>query len=53
VLSDNKVAQTLKLMTRPADTRLTPEVVRELCLRSNRPDIPIYKEAKAEYANLQ
>ncbi|HLY63978.1 MAG TPA: tetratricopeptide repeat protein, partial [Chloroflexota bacterium] len=35
VLSDNKVAQTLKLMTRPADTRLTPEVVRELCLRSN------------------
>ena len=34
-LSDNKVAQTLKLMTRPADTKLTPEVVREVCLRSN------------------
>ena len=35
VLSDNKVTQTLKLMTRPADTKLTPEVVRELCLRTN------------------
>ena len=35
VLSDNKVTQTFKLMTRPVDTKLTPEVVRELCLRSN------------------
>jgi len=35
VLSDNKVTQTLRLMTRPADTKLTPEVVREVCLRSN------------------
>jgi len=34
VLSDNKVAATLKLMTRPADTRLTPEVARELCQRA-------------------
>jgi len=34
VLSDNKVAQTLKLMTRPSDTRLTPEVARELCQRA-------------------
>jgi tetratricopeptide (TPR) repeat protein/predicted Ser/Thr protein kinase len=34
VLSDNKVAATLKLMTRPADTRLTPEVARELCERT-------------------
>jgi serine/threonine protein kinase/Tfp pilus assembly protein PilF len=33
VLSDNKVATTLKLMTRPADTRLTPDVARELCQR--------------------
>jgi eukaryotic-like serine/threonine-protein kinase len=33
VLSDNKVAATLKLMTRSADTKLTPEVARELCLR--------------------
>ena len=34
VLSDNKVAATLKLMTRPDDTRLTPEVARELCQRA-------------------
>ena len=34
VLSENKVAATLKLMTRPADTKLTPDVARELCLRA-------------------
>jgi eukaryotic-like serine/threonine-protein kinase len=34
VLSDNKVAATLKLMTRPSDTKLTPDVSRELCLRA-------------------
>ncbi len=34
VLSDNKVAATLKLMARPADSPLTPEVVRELCQRA-------------------
>jgi serine/threonine protein kinase/tetratricopeptide (TPR) repeat protein len=34
VLSDNKVAATLKLMTRPADARLTTDVVRELCQRA-------------------
>jgi eukaryotic-like serine/threonine-protein kinase len=34
VLSDNKIAQTLKLMTRPVDTKLTPEVARELCQRA-------------------
>src|ERR1700728_2149728 len=34
VLSDNKVAATLKLMTRPRDTRLTPDVTRELCQRA-------------------
>ena len=34
VLSENKVAATLKLMTRPADTKLTPEVTRELCQRA-------------------
>jgi eukaryotic-like serine/threonine-protein kinase len=33
VVSDNKVAATLKLMTRPADTKLTPDIVRELCQR--------------------
>jgi eukaryotic-like serine/threonine-protein kinase len=35
VLSDNKVAATLKLMTRPPDTRLTPDVARELCQRTD------------------
>jgi tetratricopeptide (TPR) repeat protein len=35
VLSDNKVAATLKLMTRPVDTRLTPDVARELCMRAD------------------
>jgi serine/threonine protein kinase/tetratricopeptide (TPR) repeat protein len=34
VLPDNKVTATLKLMTRPLDTRLTPEVARELCQRA-------------------
>ena len=35
VLSDNKVAATLKLMTHPANTKLTPDVARELCRRSD------------------
>jgi len=34
VLSENKVAATLKLMSRPADTRLTPGAARELCQRA-------------------
>ena len=34
VLSDSSVATTLKLMTRPPDTRLTPDVARELCQRA-------------------
>jgi len=34
VLPDNRVAATLKLMTRPVDTKLTTEVARELCLRA-------------------
>jgi serine/threonine protein kinase/tetratricopeptide (TPR) repeat protein len=34
VLPDRQVAKTLKLMTRPSDTQLTPEVVRELCQRA-------------------
>ena len=34
VLSDGQVAKTLQLMTRPAGTKLTPEVARELCLRA-------------------
>ena len=35
VLSDNKVGQTLKRMTLPPDTRLTPAVARELCQRAD------------------
>jgi eukaryotic-like serine/threonine-protein kinase len=35
VLSDSEVAKNLKLMTRPADTKLTPEVARELCQRAH------------------
>jgi eukaryotic-like serine/threonine-protein kinase len=34
VLSDSEVAKNLKLMTRPADTKLTPGVARELCQRA-------------------
>jgi eukaryotic-like serine/threonine-protein kinase len=35
VLSDNKAAATLKMMTRPVNTRLTPDVARELCIRAD------------------
>jgi len=34
VLSDSQVAKTLQQMTRPASTKLTPEVARELCQRA-------------------
>jgi eukaryotic-like serine/threonine-protein kinase len=34
VLSDSEVAKNLKLMTRPASTKLTPDVARELCQRA-------------------
>ena len=34
VLADSNVAKTLKLMTRPPDSKLTPEVARELCQRA-------------------
>ena len=34
VLPDSQVARTLQLMTRPASTKLTPEVTRELCQRA-------------------
>jgi eukaryotic-like serine/threonine-protein kinase len=33
VLSESEVRKTLQQMTRPADTKLTPEVARELCQR--------------------
>jgi serine/threonine protein kinase/tetratricopeptide (TPR) repeat protein len=35
VLSDDRVASTLRMMTRPVDTQLTPEVARELCQRAD------------------
>jgi len=34
VLAENKVAATLKLMTRPPDVKLTPDVAHELCQRT-------------------
>ena len=34
VLSDGKVGETLELMTRPPETKLTPDVARELCQRT-------------------
>src|SRR5271157_1423481 len=34
VLSDQQVTETLQQMTRPADTKLTPAVTRELCQRA-------------------
>jgi serine/threonine protein kinase/tetratricopeptide (TPR) repeat protein len=34
VLSDSEVAKTLQMMTRPASTKLSPEVARELCQRA-------------------
>jgi DNA-binding winged helix-turn-helix (wHTH) protein/tetratricopeptide (TPR) repeat protein len=36
VLSDSEVTKTLQQMTRPADTKLTREVTRELCLRAGK-----------------
>jgi len=34
LVSDSEVAKTLQLMTRPAGTKLTPEMARELCQRA-------------------
>ena len=34
MISDNKISQTLRLMSRPAGDRLTPEVTREVCQRT-------------------
>jgi eukaryotic-like serine/threonine-protein kinase len=34
VLGENKIAATLRLMARPTNTSLTPDVVRELCQRA-------------------
>jgi eukaryotic-like serine/threonine-protein kinase len=35
LVSQQEVDQTLKLMGRPPDTRITPEIGREICLRDN------------------
>lgn len=35
VLSDNRVSQTLRLMTRGANSRLTPEITQEVCQRTD------------------
>jgi eukaryotic-like serine/threonine-protein kinase len=35
VISDNKVSAILKRMTRPPDTKLTPDVAREVCQRAD------------------
>jgi len=35
VLSDDKVASTLRMMTKPTNTPLTPDVAREVCQRSD------------------
>jgi len=35
VLSDNRVSQTLRLMTRPTNTLLTPEIIQEICQRTD------------------
>jgi eukaryotic-like serine/threonine-protein kinase len=35
LVSDDQVRQTLRLMEKPPDTRLTPEVAREICQRAN------------------
>jgi DNA-binding winged helix-turn-helix (wHTH) protein len=34
LISDERIQQTLKMMAKPADTRLTPEVSREICERT-------------------
>jgi DNA-binding winged helix-turn-helix (wHTH) protein/tetratricopeptide (TPR) repeat protein len=34
LISDGTVGQTLRLMTRPAGTKLTPEIARDLCIRA-------------------
>jgi eukaryotic-like serine/threonine-protein kinase len=34
ILSDERISSTLKAMTRPTDTRLTPSVAREVCQRT-------------------
>ena len=35
LVSDDQIGQTLRLMEKPPDTRLTPDVAREICRRAN------------------
>jgi eukaryotic-like serine/threonine-protein kinase len=35
LISEDRIGQTLRLMERPPDTRLTPEAAREVCQRAN------------------
>src|ERR1700723_1907741 len=35
LISDTRIQQTLRLMNKPADTRLTPEIAREICARTS------------------
>ena len=35
LISDTRIQQTLRLMNEPADTRLTPEIAREICARTS------------------
>jgi Tfp pilus assembly protein PilF len=35
LISDERIRQTLLLMGKPADTRLTPDIARQLCLRTD------------------
>jgi eukaryotic-like serine/threonine-protein kinase len=35
LVSDDQIGRTLRLMEKPPDTRLTPEVAREICQRAN------------------
>ncbi len=34
LISDKRIQQTLRLMNKPVDTRLTPEIAREICART-------------------
>ncbi len=36
LLSDARMSQTLRLMVRPADTKLTPDVAAEICERTGK-----------------
>src|SRR5438876_51416 len=49
VLPDSEVAKALKLMTRPADARITPDIARDLCRRAG---TMAYEAVGIHYYNL-